>query len=61
MPIYCIICDVYCFPNKVICFDVFFPCFCSFLGKNLPCCQVLLVSVGMDVVLHVFSIVSNIF
>ena len=39
----------------------FFHAFCSFLGKNPPCCDVLLISVGMGVTLHVVSIVSDIF
>ena len=39
----------------------FFHIFCSFLGKKPPCCDALLVSVGIGVALHVFSIVSDIF
>ena len=39
----------------------FFHCFCSFLGKKPSCCDVLLVSVGIGVVLHVFVMVSDIF
>ena len=38
-----------------------FHVFYSFLGKNSPCGDVLLVGVGMGVVLHVFSIVLDIF
>ena len=45
----------------MVCFDMFFHIFCSFLGKIPSCCDALLVSVGMDVVLHVFSMVSDIF
>ena len=37
-----------------------FPFFCSVLSKNSTCCHVL-VSVGMNVALHVFSIVVDIF
>ena len=37
----------------------FFYVFCSFLGKRPPNCDVLLVSVGMGVALHVFSIVLD--
>ena len=39
----------------------FFHIFCSFLGKKPPCCDALLVSVGIGVALHVFLIVSDIF
>ena len=39
----------------------FFHSFCSFFGKKPPCCDVLLVSVGIGVVLHVFTIVLDIF
>ena len=39
----------------------FFHAFGSFLSKNLVCCDILLVSIGMDVALHVFTIVSDIF
>ena len=39
----------------------FFHSFCSFLGKKPPCYDALLVSVGIGVVLYVFSIVSDIF
>ena len=39
----------------------FYHSFCNFLVKKPPCCEVLLVSVGIGVVLHVFVIVSNIF
>ena len=35
--------------------------FCSFFGKNPPCCDSLLVSVDIGVALHVFSMVSDIF
>ena len=38
----------------------FFHVFCSFLGKKPPCYDALLVSVGMDVALHVFSIILDI-
>ena len=39
----------------------FFHIFCSFLGKKPPCFDVLLVSVGIGVELHVFTIVSDVF
>ena len=39
----------------------FFHGFCSFLGKKPPCCDVLFVSVGIGAILHVFSMVSDIF
>ena len=40
---------------------VFSHIFCSFLGNKPPCCDALLVSVGIGVALHVFSIVLDIF
>ena len=39
----------------------FFHIFCSFLGKKPPCCDALLVIVGIGIALHLFSIVSDIF
>ena len=45
----------------MVCFDMFLPYFCNFLGKNPPYCDALLVSAGMGVVLHVFSMVLDIF
>ena len=39
----------------------FFHIFCSFFGKKSPYHDVLLVSVGMGIALHVFSIISDIF
>ena len=39
----------------------FFHGSCSFLGKKPPCCDVLFVSVGIGVVLHMLSMVSDIF
>ena len=43
----------------LICFFQVF--FCSFFGKKSPCCDVLLVSVGMGAALHVFSTVLDTF
>ena len=45
----------------MVCFDMFFHCFCIFLGKKPPCCDVLLVNVGIGVVLYVFTMISDIF
>ena len=39
----------------------FFHIFCSFLSKKPPCCDALLISIGMGIALHVFLMVSNIF
>ena len=60
-PIYYVICDIYCFLIRWYVLICFFHGFCSFLGKKPPCCDVLFVSVGIGAVLHVFSMVSDIF
>ena len=39
----------------------YFHVFWSFLGKNPPCCVVLFVSEDSGTMLHVFSMVSEIF
>ena len=45
----------------MICFNVFFPLFLYLSWQKPLCCDVLLVSVGIGVVLHVFVIVLDIF
>ena len=40
---------------------MFFPYFLKFPWQKIPCCDALLVNVGMGVALHVFSIVYDIF
>ena len=45
----------------MICFNMFLPLFLYFSWQKAPLLDVLLVNVGIGVVLHVFTMVSDIF